>query len=186
VLGTAAVRVTGPLRTVLDVAATRPLTEAVVCGDSALRSGRVELQELQAAAAVRERAATAEQVRRVVRWVDARSGSVLESMLRVLLAEHGIVVPRTSSWCVTGSGAFVGRVDFAWPEQRLILEADGRRWHDPADARDRDRRRTNAYVRLGWTVLRFTWADVVHEPAGVVAAVRDCLGLASEGGRLTL
>jgi very-short-patch-repair endonuclease len=181
VLGTSPVRVTGPLRTVLDVAGTRPLTEAVVVADSALRTGRVALEDLQAAAALRARAASAEQVRRVVRWVDARSGSVLESLLRVLLAQHGILVPRTQLVVLDGDGAFVGRVDFAWPVERLIVETDGRRWHDPADARDRDRLRTNAYARLGWSVLRFTWADVVHEPETVVAAVRACLGLSGEG-----
>jgi very-short-patch-repair endonuclease len=181
VLGTSPLRVTGPLRTVLDIAGARPLTEAVVVADSALRTGRVTLDDLQAAAALRARAASAEQVRRVVRWVDARSGSVLESLLRVLLAQHGILVPRTQFVVLDGDGSFVGRVDFAWPVERLIVETDGRRWHDPADARERDRLRTNAYARLGWAVLRFTWADVVHEPATVVAAVRACLGLAGEG-----
>lgn len=175
VLGTAPVRLTGPLRTVLDCAAARPLAEGVVIADSALRSGRVQLEDLQRAAAVRTSCASAEQVRRVVRWADARSGSVLESLLRVLLAQHGVLVPRTQLLVRDAAGAFVGRVDFCWPEQRLIVEADGRRWHDPDDARDRDRCRTNAYTRLGWQVLRFSWTDVVHAPEVVVATVLDCL-----------
>lgn len=176
--GTAAVRVTSRLRTVLDCAAELPLTEAVVIADSALRRG-LPLEDLQRAAAIRTSCATAEQVRRVIRWTDARSGSVLESLLRCLLAQHGIVVPRTQLVVTDGNGVFLGRVDFAWPEQRLIVETDGRRWHDPQDARDRDRRRSNAYARHGWLVLRFTWADVVHTPEAVVAAVRDCLGTSS-------
>lgn len=175
VMGTAPVRVTAPLTTVLDCAADRPLTEAVVLADSALRSGRVSWEELQLAAAVRASAASAEQIRRVVRWTDPRSGSVLESLLRVLLAEHGILVPRTQHVVRDAAGRFVGRVDFCWLQQRLIVEADGRRWHDPEDARDRDRRRTNAYGRLGWVVLRFTWAEVVHSPDEVVATVREAL-----------
>lgn len=177
VRATAPVRVTSPLRTVLDCAADRPLSEAVVIVDSALRSGRVSWDDLQLAVSARNRSASAEKVRKVVRWADARSGSVLESLLRVLLAENGMLVPRTQYEVLDRCGAFVGRVDFCWPEQRLVVEADGRRWHDPEDARDRDRRRTNAYARLGWTVLRFTWAEVVHSPADVVAAVRDCLSL---------
>lgn len=176
--GTAPVRVTGRLRTVLDCAAELPLAEAVVIADSALRRG-LRLEDLQRAAALRTSCAAAEQVRRVVRWADASSGSVLESLLRCLLAQHGILVPRTQLIVTDEDGVFLGRVDFAWPAQRLIVETDGRRWHDPQDARDRDRRRSNAYARQGWMVLRFTWADVVHAPDAVVAAVRDCLGLPS-------
>ncbi len=177
--GTAPVRVTGALRTVVDCAQERPLAEAVAIADSAVRSGHLTVEELLEAASTRRSHPCAERVRRVVRWVDARSGSVLESLLRVLLAEHGLVVPRTQYVVRDRDGAFVGRVDFCWPEQRLIVEADGRRWHDPQDARDRDRRRSNEYARLGWAVLRFTWADVVHSPEVVVAAVRDCLDLAA-------
>lgn len=177
VLGFSPLRVTGPLRTVLDCAADLPLAEAVTVADSALRAGRVSLEDLQRAAAVRRRSCAAEQVRRVVRWVDARSGSVLESLLRVLLAQHGLPFPTTQFVITEQDGTFVGRVDFCWPEQRLVVEADGRRWHDPEDARDRDRRRSNACARLGWTVLRFTWADVVHSPDEVVAAVAECLGV---------
>lgn len=175
VRGTAPVCVPSPLQTVLSCAAERPLAEAVVVADSALRSRLVGWEELQTAAAARHRLASAEQVRRVLRWADPQSGSALESLLRVLLAEHGILVPRTQYVVRDQDGRFVGRVDCCWPEQRLIVEADGRRWHDPQDARDRDRCRTNAYTRLGWAVLRFTWAEVVHAPADVVAAVRDCL-----------
>lgn len=177
VRGTAPVRVTSPLQTVLDCAAVRPLAEVVA--DTALRSRLVRWEELQTAAAFRQGVASAEPVRRVLRVTDPRCGSVLESLLRVLLAEHGILVPRTQYVVRTANGRFVGRVDFCWPEQRLIVEADGRRWHDPEDARDRDRRRSNAYARLGWAVLRFTWAEVVHEPADVVSAVRECLALRS-------
>ena len=72
-------------------------------------------------------------------------------------------------------GQILARADFAWPEAMLMLECDGQRWHDPDDARDRDRRRDNEAARLGWRVLRVTWDDVVNRPAYVVALVRDAL-----------
>ncbi|MFN2521981.1 MAG: DUF559 domain-containing protein [Mycobacteriales bacterium] len=61
----------------------------------------------------------------------------------------------------------------------MIVEADGRRWHDPDDARTFDRRRANDCASYGWRVLRFTWAEVLHEPAYVVACVRQALTAAA-------
>lgn len=175
VSGLSPLRVSSALRTVMDCAEVLPVPEAVTVADSALRSRRVIWSDLTEAVATRRSTASAEQARRVVRWADPRCGSVLESLLRVLLLQHGLLVPQTQYVVRNAAGVFVGRVDFCWPAARLIVEADGHRWHDPDDARNRDRRRSNEYGRLGWTLLRFTWADVVHSPDWVVATVRDCL-----------
>ena len=69
----------------------------------------------------------------------------------------------------------VGRVDFLWREHRLVVECDGRRWHDPADARNTDRRRENGLTLGSWMLLRFTWAEVVHQPDDVLADMRLAL-----------
>ncbi len=39
------------------------------------------------------------------------------------------------------------------------------------DAFQHDRTRQNHLVALGWTVLRFTWADVVHRPDHVAQTI---------------
>jgi very-short-patch-repair endonuclease len=59
------------------------------------------------------------------------------------------------------------------------VETDGRRWHDPKDAREFDRRRANSCASLGWRLLRFTWAEVLHDPAYVIATVRASLAEAT-------
>lgn len=69
---------------------------------------------------------------------------------------------------------FVARVDFAYPEAKLAIEIDGYRWHAGNDAWQRDRRRNNELSRLGWTVLRFTAADL-KDARRVTAQVRDVL-----------
>ena len=38
-----------------------------------------------------------------------------------------------------------------------------------------DRRRQNAVVNLHWTVLRFTWHDLVDRPDAVVNEIRTAL-----------
>jgi very-short-patch-repair endonuclease len=68
--------------------------------------------------------------------------------------------------------AAVARVALAYPTARLLVEADGYEFHrERADYR-RDRRRANAFCRLDWSLLRFSWEDMRHDPDYVVAAVR--------------
>jgi very-short-patch-repair endonuclease len=93
-----------------------------------------------------------------------QSESVLESLLRVLLEDHGLRPPHAQYVVRDERRRFVARADFAYPRERLLVEADGRAWHDAPDRRDDDRRKANAFERLGWRLLRFTWADVVHRP----------------------
>ena len=174
VAGCLALPVTSAVDTVLDCAAELPLSEAVAVADSALRRGACTRTQLRRAVSARRGLPFAGRLWRVVRWCDPRCGSLLESLLRVLLCEAGLRPPRTQHR-IADAGVLIGRVDFAWPAQLLVVEADGRRWHDPADARDGDRRRDNGCARLGWRVLRFTWAEVVHEPEKVVAHVRAAL-----------
>lgn len=65
--------------------------------------------------------------------------------------------------------------DFAAPDQRVVIELDGLATHGTARALRADLARQNFLVLQGWTVLRFTWADVLESPDLVVAAVREAL-----------
>ena len=56
------------------------------------------------------------------------------------------------------------RVDFAFPEVRLAVEADGRAWHDA----DRDASRDRKLRSLGWEVVRFTGSRI-HWESGAIA-----------------
>jgi very-short-patch-repair endonuclease len=170
--------VTRPARTVADLCVVLPLAQAVAAADSALRSRLVLAAELVArlqggpAPGSRRR-------RRVAALLDARSESVLESLLRVLLAEAGLPTPCTQV-PLRADGVLVARVDFCWPASRLVVEADGFAFHRDRVAYRRDRERLNQLESLGWRVLRFSWEDVIGRPDYVVALVRGCLeGLAA-------
>ncbi|MEJ7875060.1 MAG: DUF559 domain-containing protein [Solirubrobacterales bacterium] len=61
-----------------------------------------------------------------------------------------------------------GRVvipDFRWPEHKLVVEADGARWHDNALARADDAERQCLLERHGETVLRVRWDEATMRPA---------------------
>jgi very-short-patch-repair endonuclease len=73
------------------------------------------------------------------------------------------------------------RVDFCWPELRLIVETDGLRYHRTAAQQARDRVRDQRLVAAGFTVLRFTHAQVAFEPGAVIATLRAVAHRVSSG-----
>jgi hypothetical protein len=66
--------------------------------------------------------------------------------------------------------------DFLWRDARLIVEADGREFHDTVGAFEADRRRDQRLVQAGWRVIRCTWRQVVDEPAQLARTLRVLLG----------
>lgn len=65
------------------------------------------------------------------------------------------------------------RLDRAWPEARVAVELDGARHHTSPEDRERDLARDTALAALGWVVLRFTYAQVLRDPAGVRAKILE-------------
>ncbi len=59
--------------------------------------------------------------------------------------------------------------DFRWPDQRLVVEADGAKWHDDALARADDAVRQVLLERHGDTVLRIRWNEAVGRPSAAWA-----------------
>jgi predicted transcriptional regulator of viral defense system len=102
--------------------------------------------------------------------LDARLESRLEQELfEVLLrCEVPPPSPQFELPCVDGRRV---RLDFAWPGQRVAVEADGRRWHATTADFERDRARANSITASGWALYRFGWADVRERRAGTVAAI---------------
>jgi len=95
-----------------------------------------------------------------------------ERVLHALLRKAGIDgwVPNYDVW---HDGVLAGVVDIAFPRLRIAIEVDGWAFHHSHDRFQRDRTRQNHLVTLGWTVLRFTWADLVDRPGYVIAAIRQ-------------
>lgn len=91
-----------------------------------------------------------------------------------VLERHGIdgwVLHHTPPWSQHGMGV----VDLAWPTHRLIVELDGRRWHSTTEAFVNDRRRDRTAASHGWTVLRFSWAEVTERPRSFANEIQSVL-----------
>jgi hypothetical protein len=72
-----------------------------------------------------------------------------------------------------------GRVDFLLPAHRLIVEADGRRWHTRVRDFDKDTWRDNEATAHGFAVLHFTWVHLHHLADDVLDVVNRTLGRGS-------
>lgn len=69
-------------------------------------------------------------------------------------------------------------VDFTWPRHRVVVEIDGFRFHSSRQAYERDRQRGAALAAAGYTLLRFTWRDLVRRPYTVIAQIAQALARA--------
>jgi hypothetical protein len=164
--------VTSLARTVADLARSLPFEQAVVLADSAMfykRPDRIEPADL---AQVLERAPRwpgSPAARRAIAFSNGLSESVGESRSRVAIAAAGLPPP-VLQWEVraAGAGAFVGRVDFGWPELRTVGEFDGlvkygrtlRPDQDPVDILVAEKRREDALRAEDLGVTRWIWSDL--------------------------
>lgn len=59
------------------------------------------------------------------------------------------------------------RVDFYWPQLKLVVEADGLRYHRTAGQQATDRRRDQVHTAAGLTTLRYAESQIRYEPGRV-------------------
>jgi very-short-patch-repair endonuclease len=99
--------------------------------------------------------------------------STLEGKIWLLLSRSALPTPVRQHWVATAGGRF--RLDFAWPDQKLGLEADGWNHHRGRVAFGKDRERLSEMVAIGWRVLQVTWDVGSRQPQRVVHWVEMAL-----------
>ena len=172
------VRVTTVPRTVVDLARVSSFMSAVVTADSALRADAngADFTSKEALIAACDTCAGwpgNRQARRAVEFSDQRAESVLESCARVIFHEHGLDPPELQ-FTVTGPD-FRYSVDFYWPRNRVIAEADGgMKYEDPQRA-IRQLSRDQRLRDLGYRVVHFTGRELFRNQAAVVERIRKAL-----------
>jgi very-short-patch-repair endonuclease len=98
-----------------------------------------------------------------------RADSAAERIVVRLLRAAGV-----TGW-VLGHSFGPYKIDVAFPDAKVAVEIDGWAWHVDQERFVGDRRKQNALVQAGWTVLRFTWHDLTRAPHSVVAQIRAAL-----------
>jgi len=108
-------------------------------------------------------------------YVAPESG--LESRFLWLLRSGGL--PEPVRQLEAGGERWVGRVDFAYPDSRLLVEIDSAIHHSTKLDREADRRRDAELADAGFIVVRITDDQVWHRPQEAIATVRNALAAAA-------
>lgn len=185
-------------RTVIDIAATSPMREAVAVTDHVLRGANArsagehfeEVRRMLLAAWLRAQPLRGHRrALDVISFADGRSESVLESVSRLAMYEAGLPKPDLQTSVADARGR-IGYVDFAWPDFRIIGEADGDAKYLDAALRGgrsaervvlEEKIREDRLRALGWMVVRWRWPTVQH-PRELAAAL-TAAGLSADPRR---
>lgn len=168
-------RLTSVPRTLLDLAGERDLEELL---ESAVFRADGKLHWIQQRVAKKQRGSRG--LRRLRRLVSLRSSreqgadSLLEARVARLL-QRAKLHPAHHLTIFDASGDFICEADFAWPEQRVIVEVDGRKFHS---SRAAFLKRSDALQRLaaeGWVLVPVTWDDVKARPEEFLRRLRETL-----------
>ena len=164
-------RITAPARTLLDLAAMAPRAVLERLVEEAQVQRLVSAGDLRAAIVRGTGRPGVRKLREVVDLLDVPlfTRSEGEKLLRSLVRSAGLPQPRTN---VRRGG---WEVDAVWDAERLVVEVDGRRYHDTQPQFERDRRKDADLVLAGYRVLRFTWRRLTREPVEVVAIIAAAL-----------
>jgi very-short-patch-repair endonuclease len=168
-----AARVTGEARTLADIARTASLPTAVCLIDALSHIDLTLFDDLRTELARTPGQRGAVRAQRACRLAHPGSESMLESLLRLLLALAGLPPPKVQIPVRHPGGTYYG--DLGYPDRKLILEADGRDYHSEWDQVMKDMARQNFLVAAGWTVLRFSWRQVLYQPEMVIRTVAQAL-----------
>ena len=98
---------------------------------------------------------------RAITFCDGRRETAIESLSWVRFLDWQLPLPALQQDIWDDSG-LVGRVDFLWPGCRVVGEADGRVKYTDPEALWAEKRRELRLQRLGYTIVRWTWADVAR------------------------
>lgn len=159
--------VTSPARTVLDLAGALeagPLRRAVRQAEALQRLNARQLADAVRRAGRRHGSRT---LAGIITTGPAPTRSELENVVLDLILTGGVERPDVNVPLVLGGRRLIP--DFRWPEQRLIVEADGAAWHGTRLAREDDADRQAHLERHGERVIRVTWKQAVAQSRQTLA-----------------
>jgi hypothetical protein len=161
--------VTVPARATVEVACTDGVEAALVQADHFLHREAMSRDELAAQAERADRWPGSLALHPVLHLADGRRESPGETRSDYLFWQAGLPRPEPQYVIHHPDGTEAARVDFAWPELRVVVEFDGKvkyhRFRREGETIEqmvlREKAREDLIRELtGWTVIRLTWADL--------------------------
>lgn len=172
--------VTSPTRTLGDLSRFLSRDSLEIALEDALRRGLTSMPRLRWALKQPESRARVG-LRSLRELLDERSvgkpqmESGFEVRLERVLRTPGLPEPQRQ-FEVRDGKRILGRVDFAYPQVRLAIEADSYRYHSGKRAWRNDAVRNNRLMRAGWRILHVHWDDL-RRPADLIAQIRELSSL---------
>jgi very-short-patch-repair endonuclease len=177
------IAVVAPTRTLVEIARTTPDDRLTIALDGAIRDGLTcddFLHRRIADLRTRGRYGIPKLLRAIEGHEVTRGGqSWLEREFLRLVTAAGLPKPATQQVLGRRAPHTMIRVDFRFPGTRLVVETMGYRFHRTPSQASIDAARVNRLLLDGWTVLQFTYRQVVDEPASVIATVVEALAQAA-------
>jgi hypothetical protein len=154
------------------------LDDLVVLGDAVVTSStcRTDIDELRAVLALHGSCRGARRLRAALELIRVGAGSPQETRCRLVIVRAGLPEPQLQVDVHDEQGSFVGRVDMAWPENRVLVEYEGDHHRTDLEQWAADIRRYRELERLGWTVLRWTRTDLTVHRTAALAHLAALLG----------
>ncbi len=161
---------TAPAWTAVEIARTVRRPRALAVLDAALHCCACTRDELDAAVKEQKGRRGIVHVRELVSVADGRAESPMESEARLVFIDGGLPLPELQLEIVDLHGK-AWRVDFAWPEYKLIAEYDSVEWHANPEGWKHDRMKTARLQECGWTTVTMVVDDVRKYPDELVARI---------------
>ena len=170
---------TSPVQTAMDVMCSSSFSRALVVADGIARmlwqqgllgQGACLIEHPGIALALDGIVADATKHRavRIASLANTKAESVGESFSRAVIELLGFEQP-LQQHTIVDSGQFVARTDFWWPEELIAGEFDGKQKYADEDMRGdwspeevvyQEKLREDSIRALGFTVVRWNWADL--------------------------
>ncbi len=160
--------ITNRIRTLIDMSAEVSERTLDIALDQVLRSRPASLGKL-----VRRmdelrpmRLRGTARLRRLVEERDPRRAmteSQLETLVRRWIRRHGFPEPVVQHRVLLPQYG-TARLDFAYPDKLVGVEADSYAWHSSRDAFERDRARNSEFASLGWIIIQTTSREMERYP----------------------
>jgi very-short-patch-repair endonuclease len=159
---------TTPTRTLIDLAGRVNATTLELALDQCLRAGRLSLPALdrRVGALAKARLPGIRLLRTLISERDpncAFTPTELETLVRHWLRRYTFPEPIFQFW-VQLPDYGPSRLDFAYPELQVGVEADSYAWHSGREAFERDRARNSEYASLGWIIIQTTHREIERFP----------------------
>jgi predicted transcriptional regulator of viral defense system len=101
--------------------------------------------------------------------------SEVEEAFLALCRRAGLPQPQVQHWLLLSDGGPPIRADFYWPEQRVVVEIDGEKYHGTRQARRRDARKDQRLLAHGFKPVRTGARQIFYRPDELEATLRALL-----------